>query len=153
MDGNRTIAETLYDRDFAAWAAEQGRIMRAGDHDRVDWPNVIEEIETLGRAERSALRSAIALILEHLIKRDHGLNDDPKRGWTLTIKAQRRNALRKLKENPGFRTGLSALILDEYDDARAMALDSFELHEEARLDHYRAAIPQSCPYTQSDVLG
>jgi len=153
MDGNRNIVETLHERDFAAWAAEQGRALRDGEYDSVDWTNVIEEIEALGRGERSALRSAIGLILEHRIKLDHGLNDEPKRGWQRTIRVQRIHARKRLKENPSLKPEVRALIDEEYPDARDVALASFELHEEARLAHYRTAIPETCPYTESDVLG
>lgn len=152
MDGTRDIPDSLYDRDFAAWAEQQARALRARAFDTVDWENVIEEIETLGRSERSALRAAIALILEHRIKLDHGLNDDPKRQWTMTVRAQQRNATKILKDNPSLRPAVAAFIFDEYDDARGAALDSFELYEEAQIDHYRRALPEICPYTQADIL-
>lgn len=153
MDGTRPLPESLYDRDFAAWAAEQGRALRAGDHDSVDWENVIEEIETLGRAERSALRSAIALILEHLLKFDHGLNDAPKAGWRRTIKVQRIHLRKIVKDSPSLKPVVAVMIGEEYADARETALDSFEVHEPVRLDRYRAALPELCPYTEADVLG
>lgn len=153
MDGSRPPPDTLYERDFAAWSAEQGRLMRTGAYDRVDWENVIEEIEALGRGERSALRSAIALVLEHKLKFDHGLNDRPKGGWRCTIRVQQRHARKTLKENPSLRPVLAEMIAEEYADSRESALDSFELHEEARPSHYRAAIPAKCPYTEADVLG
>jgi len=153
MDGNRTFSDTLYERDFAAWAAEQGRMMRAGEHDRVDWENVIEEIESLGRNQLSALRSCVALVIEHLLKRDHGLNDEPKRQWQLTITTQRIHARKRLKENPSLKPLLPSLIEEEYEDARALALASFKAHEPVRLDHYRATLPELCPYTEADVLG
>jgi len=153
MDGNRNIVETLYERDFAAWAAEQGRALRDGEYGSVDWTNVIEEIEALGRGERSALRSAIGLILEHRIKLDHGLNDEPKRGWRLTVNAQRRHARKTLKESPSLKRIVGEIIREEYADSLDAALDSFELHEEARLAHYRTVIPETCPYTEPDVLG
>lgn len=152
MDGNRPSAETLYERDFAAWAAEQGRVMRAGQHGRVDWANVIEEIETLGRAERSALRSAIALILEHMLKFDYGLNDAPKAGWRRTIRVQQRHGRKIIKDSPSLKPVIPVIIGEEYADAREAALDSFELHEPVLLEQYRATIPETCPYTETDVL-
>lgn len=153
MDGTRNIADTLYECDFAAWSMEQARALRAGAYDTVDWENVIEEIETLGRAERSALRSAIGLILEHRIKLDHGLNDDPKAGWKRAVKAQQIHARKRLQESPSLKPEVSALMEDEYSDARDLALASFELHEGSRLDHYRESIPTTCPYSEAELLG
>ncbi len=152
MDGTRDILDSLYDRDFTKWSEQQARAMRVGAYDAVDWENVIEEIESLGRSERSALHSAIALILEHRLKLDHGMNDGPVRQWRMTIRAQQRHARKVVKHNPSLRPSLSSIIAEEYEDARMAALDSFELHEEARLDHYRRAIPETCPYTEADIL-
>ena len=65
---------SLYETDVAAWADEQARLLRAaaaGDQEsraRIDWENVIEEIETLGRTERRELLSHLEIILIHLLK-------------------------------------------------------------------------------------
>jgi hypothetical protein len=44
--------------------------MGAGErvNDMVDWENVAEEIETLGRSERSRLACHICIVLEHLMR-------------------------------------------------------------------------------------
>ena len=62
----------LYDQDLVLWSEEQGRALRAaagaGWNAPIDWENVAEEIESLGRSERHALASHIALVIEHLLK-------------------------------------------------------------------------------------
>ena len=61
----------LYDQDLVLWSEEQGRALRAaagaGWNAPIDWENVAEEIESLGRSERHALASHIALVIEHLL--------------------------------------------------------------------------------------
>ncbi|WP_165943224.1 DUF29 domain-containing protein [Roseicella aquatilis] len=64
---------SLYDTDILAWTEEQAAALRAlaGRPDlpnALDLPNVIEEIETLGRTELKAATSPIRLILLHLLK-------------------------------------------------------------------------------------
>jgi len=63
-----------YDVDVLAWSERQGSLLRrlatgerVNDAD-LDWPNIAEEIESVGCSERSALSSHIAVIIEHLIK-------------------------------------------------------------------------------------
>jgi len=61
-----------YDSDIVAWSEHQARLLRriaAGEtvNDRIDWSNIIDEVETVGRSERSALRSHIGTVLEHLM--------------------------------------------------------------------------------------
>ena len=72
-----------YDTDVFLWSEHQADLPRrvaAGENinDQVDWPNVIEEVETVGRSERAALRSHIAAVLEHLIKLQASPATDPR---------------------------------------------------------------------------
>ncbi len=64
--------DRLYDQDLVLWSEEQARALRAaadaGWNAPIDWENVAEEIESLGRSERHALASHIALVIEHLLK-------------------------------------------------------------------------------------
>lgn len=57
--------KALYREDFFLWSVEQGRAIREAGAARinapvpVDWENVAEEIESLGRSQRSTVRSHI----------------------------------------------------------------------------------------------
>jgi len=153
MDGASDIDKPLYERDFLEWSRVQASALRARDFDAVDWANVIEEIETLGRTERRSLRSAIRDILEHRIKIDHGLNRDPERGWQQTITNQRGDAETILSDNPSLRGEVLSVIDEEYVRARRDAIASFNRYEPDRLDHYEAVIPTTNLYSEADILG
>ena len=60
-----------YEDDFYAWTQYQAEVLRsmAVADNRFDRENVVEEIETLGRSERDAVRSQVRRIIEHLLKR------------------------------------------------------------------------------------
>ena len=76
----------LYQEDFVRWSAEQARAIRDAAGARlntpvpIDWENVAEEIESLGRSERTALRSRLAVIVEHLLKLQASPARQPRRG-------------------------------------------------------------------------
>ena len=60
----------LYGDDILLWSKQQAELLRrmaAGERvdDQVDWPNVIEEIESVGRAELRAVRSALRIAMQH----------------------------------------------------------------------------------------
>ena len=61
-----------YETDVSRWSERQGALLRrlaAGERVNdadLDWPNIAEEIETVGRSERAALSSHISNVLEHL---------------------------------------------------------------------------------------
>ena len=62
----------LYDLDFYAWSVQQaGRIRAAaGTHPNllIDWNEVAEEIEDLGKSLERELYSRLTTIIEHLLK-------------------------------------------------------------------------------------
>lgn len=62
----------LYDRDLYAWCGEQAALLRAraapGANDGLDYGNLAEEIETLGRSQEAALRPHLTVLILHLLK-------------------------------------------------------------------------------------
>lgn len=146
------IAHDLHDRDFHAWLKRQARLLHRGDLDQLDLPNLLEEIEDMGNAILRELESRIALIVEHLLKYQHSVNRDPALGWQRTLLEQRNRVARLLQKNPSVRRHVDETISVEYDHARKLALLSFEEYDLARLDGYRAMIPDTCPYTAEQIL-
>jgi hypothetical protein len=63
MDGD------LYQDDFYAWTRQQAAALRSlavrQPSNGVDWPNLIEEVESLGRSQVSRVRSALFRLMEH----------------------------------------------------------------------------------------
>ncbi|MDP4002786.1 DUF29 family protein [Methylobacterium sp. NEAU K] len=64
---------SLYDDDIVTWAEEQAAAMRAlaarSDlSNAIDWENVIEEIESVGRADIERVESAFLQLLIHVLK-------------------------------------------------------------------------------------
>lgn len=63
----------LYDTDILTWSEQQAALLRrlAGGervNDQVDWENVVEEIESVGRTELRAVESALVQALLHRLK-------------------------------------------------------------------------------------
>ena len=66
-------APSLYDTDILEWSEQQAAVLRAlaARADRpngLDFENVVEEIESVGRSQLRAVESHIRLILEHVVK-------------------------------------------------------------------------------------
>jgi hypothetical protein len=64
----------LYDEDILQWSEQQATLLRCraagelvNDAD-LDWPNIAEEIESVGRSELRALESHLILALLHDLK-------------------------------------------------------------------------------------
>src|SRR4029078_12670320 len=77
-----------YDEDFHAWSVEQAVRLRESRPPTVDWENVAEEIESLGKRDRRAVASDLNKILEHLIKWRYQ-PEKRKTGWRSSIREHR----------------------------------------------------------------
>ncbi len=108
-----------YDLDFYAWTQRQGGLLRrlaAGERVNdadLDWPNIAEEIETLGRSERGAVASRIRNVVEHLMKLEASPATEPRAGWRRTIKRERIDIESLLDGNPTLKPVVSQLIASE----------------------------------------
>ena len=143
-----------YDVDIYAWSQRQGALLRrlaAGERVNdadLDWPNIAEEIETVGRSERAAVRSHLANILEHLIKLEASPATEPRAGWVNTADRARDDVERLLEDSPSLRPQVSLLIASELPRARRGAARALaEYGETPRVD------PQTLTYSEDQVLG
>lgn len=105
---------SLYGQDFMRWAEAQAEGLRraaeAGSNLPLDWYNLAEEIESLGRSQRRELRSRLATIIEHLLKLQFSPAIEPRVGWTETIGRERRDIEDLLADSPSLRHELESVL-------------------------------------------
>ncbi|TVQ08888.1 MAG: DUF29 domain-containing protein [Leptolyngbya sp. DLM2.Bin27] len=124
---------SLYERDFYQWIQQTAGAIKAKAFDQVDWDNVIEEIESMGRSERRELKSRLIVLLEHLLKLHHWASEREHndRGWRNTIIEQRRQIHLVLDDSPSLRAALTDIYPDAYQQAREDVLLKSQLPESA----------------------
>ncbi len=129
----------LYETDFYRWSGEQAEALRQAGASRIntpapiDWENVAEEIDSLGRSQRTELRSRLCVILEHLLKLTASPSSAPRRGWEDTIAVQREEIGRLLDDSPSLRREVPDLITVEAPRARRIMVRAAERHGETLL--------------------
>lgn len=142
---------TLYDRDFYTWAMTQAEALRAASgglrSNAVDWENVVEEIESLGREQRFSLQSHLKNILSHLLKLQFSPAEHPRAHWMREVRTQRAEFEQRLEMNPGLKPQLPALLRSAYGYGRKHAAAGLEQDGLALAD-----LPAECPYTLDQVL-
>jgi hypothetical protein len=57
-----------YETDFHEWTAAQARALRGHRTAGLDWENLAEEIESLGRSDQREVKSRLTTLLVHLLK-------------------------------------------------------------------------------------
>ena len=140
-----SVSETgrvRYEEDLYAWSQEQAALLRVRQYDGLDWQNLAEEIAAVGGSDRRKLESRLCVILLHLMKWQA---QPALRGasWRKTLRTQRREIRKLLKQSPSLRRHVPALIRDAYGDAVKDAVDETGLPAEY--------FPSVCPYAPDAV--
>jgi hypothetical protein len=133
----------LYERDFCLWVEEHVRLLRAGQLERLDVANLIEEIEDLSISRKHAVASAFVVILKHLLKY-HYRPQRRSRSWLSSIVEHRRQVRREFEHAPSLRAYARVGFEDCYRDARRQAPIETGLAADA--------LPDLPPYTLEQVL-
>ncbi len=133
----------LYEHDYYTWTEDQAQALRERQVSGLDWENLAEEVEDLGKAERHRLESHLESLLMHLLKWAY---QPPRRShsWSKSIREHRFRIHRVLRDNPGLKGKLPEIFADAYEGAR------FSAENETGLD--LSAFAESCPWSVDDVL-
>jgi hypothetical protein len=134
---------SLYYTDFYAWTQEQAELLRSRKWDRLDTINLVEEIESLGRAEKRELRNRLEVLMGHLLKWQYQPEGRGK-SWRSTIREQRRKVNQLLQENPSLKPYLAEAIAVAYESAKDLAV--------RETDRDYDFFPESCQYTTLEIL-
>ncbi|NCJ06175.1 DUF29 family protein [Synechococcales cyanobacterium C] len=136
-------ALNLYEADFYAWTQKQATLLRSQQWSHIDLPNLIEELESLGRQQRQELRNRLSVLIGHLLKWEYQ-PQHRSRSWLATIRVQRRDTLRLLKDNPSLQPYLDDAQQEAYENAKDLAMGETDLPEQT--------FPVECSYHLSEIL-
>jgi hypothetical protein len=138
-----------YDDDFYAWTQHQAAVLRTMPiaDNRFDRENVAEEIESLGRDQRDAVRSQVRRIIEHFLKLQYSPAQEPRSDWMASIVDARATLDDKLSAT------LRADISDELPKLYRVGRKQASLGL-ARYGEREAAdrMPSQCPYSMGDFF-
>ena len=111
------VAVSLYEQDYLLWIEDTVNKLQSRDIEGLDFENLIEEIESLGRSDKRELENRLEELLEHILKRKYVNMPDCYRGWVESIIKQR-NGLRKLlKNSPSLKPYFSQVFDEAYAEA------------------------------------
>lgn len=137
------MSNTLYDRDFFAWANEQVRLLRAGRLSEADVDHIAGEIERMGRSEKRELVIRLEVLLMHLLKWQFQ-PERRGRSWEVSIANNRDKLEEHLLDNPSLRSQTDAAVVTAYRRARREAALETALPE--------SAFPSVCPWSYDEAI-
>ncbi len=137
----------LYEGDILLWSERQADLLRrraAGElvnETELDWPNIAEEIEDVGRTELRSCRSLLRQALRHMLKAEAWPLSRDAPAWradAIDFRRQARDAFA-----PSMRQKIDLASL--YADALAALPDTLD-------DQALMPVPSACPFTLDDLL-
>jgi hypothetical protein len=133
---------SVYEADLALWTKAQADALRRRAANEIDWDNLAEEIESVGRSERREIRSRLTILLVHLLKWRYQ-PDHQCPSWSASISEARRRIALTIEDSPSLASfpdeALAAAYRSALNDRTINYLDNSDL-------------PQTCPWTAEQVL-
>ena len=118
------LLSVLYEEDFVLWTEKTAELLKQKEFDRVDWENLIEEVECMGRSERQAVESLLTQLLIHLLKLSYWTTERERnaRHWLGEIATFRVQLKKKIK-TPTLKNHAINSFGEAYSDARQTLID------------------------------
>lgn len=146
----RTITDqnisTLYEQDYQLWLETTIQQLQSKEFIHVDWENLLDELESMAKKNRRAIKSLLTRLWEHLLKlsyweaeREYNANK-----WKAQITTFRQQIRDELSDSPSLKPYLSGVFSDTYLDAKKVI---------ARLmDSPLSFFPEEPPASLEEVL-
>ena len=137
----------LYETDILEWSEHQAELLRQHaatrrGNDGIDWPNIIEEIESVGNEQRHQVEGLLAQALAHMLKAAAWPLSPEVPGWQAEARRFRSEAADRFA--PSMRQRLDMAKL--YRRAARYLPDTID-------DQAPLPVPEVCPVTLDALLG
>ena len=150
----------LYEKDFYLWVMENLRLLKEKRYEEVDWENLLEEIEDMGRSELRSVISYISIILEHLYKLENfKVSQEMGNSWIKSIINAREGLELMFDESPSLREKAQQELEKSWRIAVKRLIAWFKYPENIALAKQffggiptEKDFPDKCPYTFEQVL-
>ena len=138
------MPDGLYEQDILVWSERQADLLRrlaAGKwlNEAVDWVNLIDEVEDVGRSELNSVESLLRQAMLHLLKLHRWPDSRDDLHWRVEVSEFLIQARKRF--TPSMRQRLD--LQDTYSDAvRQFLLQA----------GHGAQVPEACPFALDDLL-
>jgi hypothetical protein len=138
----------LYDTDILVWSERQAELLRRlarGErvNDALDFENLIDEVETVGRSELHAVESLLEVALTHLLAAHGAVREAPAQHWLVEADTALGDASRRFAPSMAQRINLAALWARARRNAgRKLAADGSPARP----------LPAGCPFTLAELM-
>ncbi len=142
MEAQSLNLNELYEHEYDRWLAEMVKLLKNRDLEKLDYDNLIEELQALGRSEKNAVKSLLLQIIVHLmlyqfwqLEKERNANH-----WAAEIITFRVQLEDKLTTN--LRNYVAEELSKIYQNALLIVQKKTQLN----------SLPEKCPYSLEQLL-
>jgi hypothetical protein len=124
-----------YEEDYYLWTQTMVEKLRQKDYLNIDWDNLIEEIEDMGKSQKRAVESLLLRLTEHLLKLKYWETERKrnKKHWQSEVVNFRVLLRKRLKESPSLKNNLAEMYEEILLDSKRSMSKLFDLPEQIEL--------------------
>ncbi len=133
----------LYKSDLHAWALQATALIRQHKFEELNIEDLAEELDSMGRKERTEVANRLVILLAHLLKWQY----QPayrSASWRGSLIEQRKLILRQLQQSSSVKPYFPEAMAEAYPDAVDLAARETLFGSDA--------FPSDCPYTEEQIL-
>jgi hypothetical protein len=112
--------KSLYDTDYSLWLEKTAQLLRNGQINELDLPNLAEEIENMGKREKRAVENNVEILLMHLLKYQYQ-PEKRSNSWKYTIFEHRDRLEKAFRDSPSLKPYSQEIFEQCYSKARQRA--------------------------------
>lgn len=139
-----TAIKSLYEQDLCLWLETNINLLKEGKFTEIDLENLLEELESMVKHEKNALKINLRVLLMHLLKYKYQSEKRRTSSWLYTIREHRIRLRDTCKISPSFYDFIEEVFNESYQDARELAAGETGLSIKI--------FPPESPFTVEEVL-
>ncbi len=122
----------LHDRDFNLGIEQVKCTLSNRDISNMDWDNLIDEIDDIGKSEKRSLESYLERLVEQILKLKYWEQNRDRnyKHWQVEVVNFRNRIKRLLKRSPSLKRYMEEIYIEVYQDAVDSQKIEFDIPED-----------------------
>lgn len=123
------MTQVKYEEDYYLWTQTMVDNLKHRNYSKVDWDNLIEEIDDMGKSQKRAVESLLLRLTEHLLKLKYweAEKERNKKHWQSEVVNFRVLLRKRLKESPSLKANLPEMYVEVLADSKQSISKLFDL--------------------------
>lgn len=125
-----------YEQDYYQWTQAMVKALRERDYVSLDWDNLIDEIDDMGKSQKRAIESLLMRLTEHLLKLKYWDTEKTRNSkhWRSEVVNFRILLDKRLKDSPSLKANLEEIYEDIFPGCKRSVGQLFDLPEQVKLN-------------------